>query len=75
LFQITSGPLASILASNREALIRQNMVEHGRTHEEAEQEIGGLFLALKHVTSLEFDAGTRDDRSDLSVKFTYDLSQ
>jgi len=73
LASIKSGPLASILSANREALVRQNMVEDGKTREEAEQEVNGLLLVLKYVTDLQIEAGTQPDRADLTVTVKYDL--
>ena len=75
LAMVKSGPLASILESNREALIRQNMVEDGKTREEAEQEVAGMMMVLKYVTDLQIEAGAREDRSDLTVKIKYELPQ
>ena len=74
LAMVKSGPLASVLESNREALIRQNMVEDGKTREEAEQEVNGMFLVLKYVTDLQIEAGTQADRSNMTVKIKYELA-
>jgi hypothetical protein len=73
LVTVKSAPLTSVLEANREALIRQNMVEHGVSREEAEQSVGGLFTALKYLTDLEVAAGTRDDRSELTIRLQYAL--
>ena len=73
LAMVKSGPLASILESNREALVRQSMVDDGKTREEAEQGVAALFLVLKYVTDLQIEAGTQADRSNMTVKIKYDL--
>ncbi len=73
LVTLRSAPLASLLAVNREALIRQNMVEKGASREEAAQSIGALFAVLQYVTGLEVAAGTRGDRSELNVRLRYAL--
>jgi hypothetical protein len=72
---VKSGPLASLLEANREALIRQNMVKDGKTREQAEQEVAGMLLVLKHVTDLRIEAGTQADRSNMTVKIKYELPQ
>ncbi|MHB0960148.1 MAG: hypothetical protein ACYC0X_20980 [Pirellulaceae bacterium] len=75
LVTLKSGPLASVLDSNREMLIRQNMVEDGKSREAAEQEVAGLFLVMKYLTELQFAAGTGADRSEVSIKLNYELPQ
>jgi hypothetical protein len=75
LLTVKSGPLAAVLESNRETLIRQAMVGDGKSREAAEQGIAGLFLALKHLTELQVSAGTQADRSELSIKLNYELPQ
>jgi hypothetical protein len=75
LAMVKSGPLASLLEANREALIHQNMVEDGKTREQAEQEVAGMLLALKYVTDLQIQAGTQADRSEMTVKIKYELPQ
>ncbi len=75
LAMVQSGPLAAVLAANRETLVRQNMVEDGKTREEAEQEVAGLLLALKHLTDLQIEAGTQGDRPEMTIRISYDLPQ
>ncbi|MHB8973851.1 MAG: hypothetical protein ACYC3X_18100 [Pirellulaceae bacterium] len=75
LVTVKSGPLAAVLESNRETLIRQSMVGDGKSREAAEQGIAGIFLALKHLTELQISAGTQADRSELSFKLNYELPQ
>ena len=73
LLELKSAPLAAVLDSNREALIRQNMVEDGKSREEAEQEVAGIFLLLKHLTQLKFEAETQADQSRVSIHLKYEL--
>jgi len=73
LLELKSAPLAAVLDSNREALIRQNMVEDGKSREEAEQEVAGIFLLLKHLTQLKFEAETQADQSRVSIQLKYEL--
>ncbi|MCU0962726.1 MAG: DUF3352 domain-containing protein [Pirellulaceae bacterium] len=73
LVKVQSAPLAAVLEANREALIRQNMMENGASREEAEQSVGGLFLVLQYVTGLEMAAGTREDRSEMTIQLQYAL--
>ena len=75
LVTVKSGPLAAVLESNRETLIRQNMVEDGKSREAAEQEVAGLFLVIKYLTELQVAAGTQADRSEMSIKLNYELPQ
>ncbi len=73
LFELKSAPLAAVLESNRETLIRQNMVEDGKSREEAEKEVAGIFLLLKHLTQLKFEAETKADQSRVSIALKYEL--
>ncbi len=75
LAMVRSGPLASILEANREALIRQNMVAEGKTRAEAEQGIGAMLEALRFLTDLRIEAGTHADRSDLTIRIGYQLPE
>ena len=73
LLELKSAPLAAVLESNRETLIRQNMVEDGKSREEAEKEVAGIFLLLKHLTQLKFEAETKADQSRVSIALKYEL--
>jgi hypothetical protein len=71
---VLEGPqLASILKSNREGLIRQNMVEKGNSREQAEGEIGGMYMMLSALRRFELSAGVADGHS--KVQLQLDVKQ
>ena len=49
------------------------MVEDGKSREEAEKEVAGIFLLLKHLTQLKFEAETKADQSRVSIALKYEL--
>lgn len=59
--------LHSILVANREAIVRQNMVEKGASAEEAGAAIDLLLNILEQVDSLSVDVATRDGRLDANA--------
>jgi hypothetical protein len=73
LAMVKSAPLASILDDNRDAMIRQNMVEDGKSREQAEQEVTGILMVLKYFTGIEIEAGTGDDHARLNIQVGYKL--
>lgn len=60
LIEIDGAHLASILASNEEAMIRQNMVEKGNTRNDAELAIETLLAVARSVTGATLRTGTKD---------------
>jgi hypothetical protein len=67
------GPqLASILDANREALIRQNMVEEGNTREQAETQIGLILNVARSVRELRLDVGSQDGQSRATLELSVD---
>ncbi len=73
LAMLKGAPLTSILMANREAMVRQNMVEDGKSREAAEQEIAGLLTALSFLDEVQIEAGQTAERSDLSITIGYKL--
>lgn len=72
LVEIQGPQVASILAANRESMIRQNMVEKGHTREQAEGEIDTLCLIVGAVRKLEIAAGG-EGSAQVTVKLELDL--
>jgi len=63
------GPgLAAILGANREAMIRQNMVEKGNSRKQAEKDIGNLLLIVEHIGETEFEMAVRDGRTEATLR-------
>ncbi len=67
LVEIDGAQLASILAANRENLIRQNMVDKGSTRKQAESEVGLLLGLAKHVSRVALAVGADKGRSRASL--------
>ena len=63
LASIDGGQLASILAANREQLIRNNMVEKGNSREQAEAEIGVLLTIVERVANVKLEIGSTGGQS------------
>ena len=51
---VNAAPLASILQANSDAMVRQSMVEKGKSRAEAEQEVQGLLTALKYLDDVRW---------------------
>jgi hypothetical protein len=73
LLEVDGSHVASILGANREALIRQNMVEEGNTREEAEVAIGVLLEIVKHLHQLRVEASSSDGQSCLDIQLGMEL--
>jgi hypothetical protein len=73
LVELDGPQLASILNSNFEAMVRQNMVEDGNTREEAEQQLRIIMTVLQHIRGVTIDAGSADGQSQLTLKLDFDL--
>ena len=66
LLEIDGAGLGSILAANRDNLIRQNMINEGRTREEAEDAIGFLLGLVRYLDRARLTvtrAGARPEAS------------
>ncbi len=70
--EIDGGSLASALESNRDALVRQNMVNDGNTKEEAEASIDVLLTVVKSLGQMKLTIGTHESltRARLEMKPT-----
>jgi hypothetical protein len=66
--QLDGGQLASILDSNRDTLVRQNMVEKGSTREEADKNSGMLINVVRHLRTVSIRAGSEADNARLSLE-------
>ena len=71
--EIEGAQLASILNANREALIRNNMVDKGNTRAQSEAEMGMLFGVMKHITRVALTVGTEKGRSKASLRIQLKL--
>jgi hypothetical protein len=58
--------------ANREALIRQNMVEKGHTREQAEGEIGMLLTIVDSIAHVKLAAGDEAAKQ-LSIELKLDI--
>jgi hypothetical protein len=72
--EIDGKTLAALLEANREALIRQNMVEKGHTQQQAEGEIGMLLGVANSVEHLSLAAGGEGPEQ-LKIQLKLDLGQ
>ncbi len=59
LLEIDGSQLASILAANREHLVRNNMLEDGNTKEQAETAIDILLMIPRILGKVKLDVGSR----------------
>lgn len=66
--ELRFSQIASLLRTNREALVRQNMVEKGHTRQEAENEIDMLTMLLNAVESLKLQIGTRPEGTQATLE-------
>ena len=72
--EIDGTEIAAILGHNRNALIRQNMVEKGHVEEQAKREIGILLALANHLGSsrLEIGRGKGHYRAELAIDVNLD---
>jgi hypothetical protein len=68
LFEIDGPQLASILESNREALVRNNMVEEGKTREEAATGVELMMTVARVVRGVSLSLGADEGRSTASLR-------
>ena len=62
LLEVEGAQLASILAANRDALVRQNMVNKGNAKEQAEGEVGVLLGLLKVLGGAKLEIGATEGK-------------
>jgi hypothetical protein len=70
---VDGAALHSILKTNRDVLVEDNMLKRGHSKVEAEQEIGLLFDALQHLRALRLESGRKGDVMELELKVSTDL--
>ena len=73
LAEIEGAQLNSILAANREGLIRQSMVDKGNTRQQAETEVDALLAIVKHVSRVALTVGTDQGRTKASLQVDLSL--
>ncbi|MCL4200850.1 MAG: DUF3352 domain-containing protein [Pirellulaceae bacterium] len=72
LVELNGDALTALLQANREALIRQNMVEKGHTREQAEIEIGMLLTIVDSIAHVKLVAGDEAARQ-LSIELKLNI--
>ncbi len=73
LAQVNPASLASILEANKGAMVRQSMVEKGKTREQAEAEVSGLLTVLKYLDGVQIQMGAAKGLTQLQISMGYDL--
>jgi len=73
LVDIDLSGIASALAANRDAMIRQNMVDKGASRQQAETNIDLLIAGLKSLGQATVEMGSRDGRPEASVSLKLNL--
>lgn len=66
--ELRSKQIASLLRTNREALVRQNMVEKGNSRSAAENEIDMLITILSAVENLKLQIASRSDGAQATLE-------
>jgi hypothetical protein len=62
LLRLAGSQLGSVLKSNREQMVRQNMVDKGHTQEQAEIEIDTLLTLVQYLDGMNLEVGKHDGR-------------
>ena len=72
MLELSGVQLASILAANRESLVRQNMVEKGNPRQQAETELDMLTTLARYLGQAKLEAGSHEGHAQtkLTVKLT-----
>ncbi len=73
LAMLQGAPLASIINANRDAMVRQSMVDDGKSREEAEQGVDSMLAALKLLKDVTIRAGLTPNGTQLTIKVGYQL--
>lgn len=73
ILEINGKQLGTILDSNREALIRQNMVEEGNTRQQAEAQIGIMLTIARHIGQVALQAGSHNGQTEIGLTVDFDL--
>jgi len=75
LAELDGRQLASILQANIEGLIRQNMVEKGNTHEQAEGEIGVLMAIVNALGEASLKVASKAGSPTLAMQVSLNVSR
>jgi hypothetical protein len=73
LVTLRAESLASILSANRETLVRQRMVDEGKSRDDAAQDISMLLTVLDYFRELRISAGTVANGSTMAIELGYEL--
>jgi hypothetical protein len=73
LLTLDGNRLASILSANRENMIQQDMVEKGKTHEQAAAEWGVLLKIAEAIRQVSLSMGCRDGQTHAKVEVAAEL--
>ncbi len=73
LVQLDVDRLASILESNRETIVRNDMVEKGKTKEQAEAEQVMLTRIMQYFNQVSLQVGAQDDTPQAELKLSLNL--
>ncbi len=73
LIEVDAARLASILQTNRNALVRQNMVEKGKTQEQADTEFDFLMFLIRHLGRARLSVGTPHGQQQAHVELELNL--
>jgi len=71
--EIDGAELAAILNANRDGMVRNNMVEEGKTREEAEAGIDVLLSILKLLGQARLDVASHNGQSEASLELKLNL--
>jgi hypothetical protein len=73
LLEIAGMQVASALLANRDALVRQDMVEKGKARQEAEASIDLLIMLVKCIEQAELSIGTKNGLTQAGLEIELDL--
>ena len=62
MLQLQGVQLASILRSNQQQMIRDNMIKKGQTEEQARAEIETLLTLIDHLDQLRLEIGNQQNQ-------------
>jgi hypothetical protein len=73
LIEVNGNVLASVLQANREVMVRQNMVEKGKSQEQAENEFDLVVTLVRHLDRAKLDVGSHDGQSQATLELNLQL--
>jgi len=73
LLELQGAHLASALHVNRQAIVRKNMVEEGKTQEQAESEFDLLVGLLRHLGRARLDVRSHQGRQQAALELKLDI--